>query len=56
MNAKLAEAHAASLASIERGSKEIEAQAAGSAKELPERARALARELAEKILGRKLAA
>jgi F-type H+-transporting ATPase subunit b len=56
LNAKLAEAHAASLASIERGSKEIEAQASGSAKELPERARSLARELAEKILGRKLAA
>ena len=56
LNEKLAEAHAASVASIERGSKEIETQAAVSAKELPERARSLARELAEKILGRKLAA
>lgn len=56
LNAKLAEAHTASVASIERGSKEIEAQASASAKELPERARSLARELAEKILGRKLAA
>lgn len=56
LNAKLAEAHAASVASIERGTQEIEAQASGSAKELPERARSLARELAEKILGRKLAA
>ena len=56
LNEKLAEAHTASVASIERGSKEIDAQAAVSAKELPERARSLARELAEKILGRKLAA
>ena len=56
LNEKLAEAHAAALASIEHGSREIEAQASGSAKELPARARLLARELAEKILGRKLAA
>ena len=56
LNAKLAEAHAASVDAIERGSREIEAQASGSAKDLPARARALARELAEKILGRKIAA
>lgn len=56
LNEKLAQAHVAALASIERGSREIEAQASGSAKELPARARLLARELAEKILGRKLAA
>jgi len=35
---------------------EIEAQSTASARELPEKARAIARELAEKILGRKLAA
>jgi F-type H+-transporting ATPase subunit b len=39
-----------------RGSREIEAQAGESARQLPEKARSLARELAEKILGRKLAA
>jgi F-type H+-transporting ATPase subunit b len=53
---KLAEANGAANASVERGSREIEAQVAGFAGQLPERARALARELAEKILGRKLAA
>ena len=56
LSAARREAYAASVSSIESGSKEIEAQASGSAKELTERARALARELAEKILGRKLAA
>ncbi|HEY3204036.1 MAG TPA: ATP synthase F0 subunit B [Thermoanaerobaculia bacterium] len=53
---KLAEARAAAADAIAHGSGEIEAQSASSAKELPERARGLARELAEKILGRKLAA
>ena len=53
---KLAEARAAAAASIEDASGEIERQADRSAAELPERARALARTLAEKILGRKLAA
>jgi F-type H+-transporting ATPase subunit b len=53
---KLAEAQAAARASIERASREIEKQAALSSAELPARARALARELAEKILGRELAA
>ncbi|MEP6993364.1 MAG: hypothetical protein ABI968_02495 [Acidobacteriota bacterium] len=42
--------------SIARGSAEIETQASRSASELPARARGLARELAEKVLGRKLAA
>jgi F-type H+-transporting ATPase subunit b len=56
LEAKLAEANGAANASVERGSQEIEAQVAGFAGQLPERARALARELAEKILGRKLAA
>jgi F-type H+-transporting ATPase subunit b len=53
---RLAEAHAEATESIARGSHEIESQAAQGAKALPERARALARELAEKVLGRKLAA
>lgn len=53
---KLEEAHAAAHAALERGGREIEAQEASSKKELPEKARGLARELAEKILGRKLAA
>ena len=56
LGGKLAEANEAANASVERGSREIEAQVAGFAGQLPERARALARELAEKILGRKLAA
>ena len=56
LEAKLTEANEAANASVERGSQEIEAQVAGLAGQLPERARALARELAEKILGRKLAA
>ncbi len=56
LNQKLAEAHAASAAALEKGSREIEAQVSASSQQLPERARALARELAEKILGRKLAA
>ena len=56
LEAKLAEAQAAANEAIARGSREIEAQAGGSARELPERARSLARELAEKVLGRELAA
>ncbi len=56
LNQRLSEAQAAASESIERGSREIEAQASRLARELPERARGLARELAEKILGRKLAA
>jgi F-type H+-transporting ATPase subunit b len=53
---KLAEARAAATAAVAAGSSQIEAQAAASARELPDRSRSLARELAEKILGRKLAA
>jgi F-type H+-transporting ATPase subunit b len=53
---KIGEAQAAALASVEAGFREIQGQVASSAKELPERARSLARELAERILGRKLAA
>ena len=56
LEGKLAEAHLAAQSAVERGGREIEAQAAGSSRELPEKARGLARELAEKILGRKLAA
>jgi F-type H+-transporting ATPase subunit b len=53
---KIAEAQAAAHASVETGAREIETQASASAKQLPERARDLARGLAERILGRKLAA
>jgi F-type H+-transporting ATPase subunit b len=53
---KVDEAQAAAHASVESGIQRIEAEAAVSAKDLPERARGLARELAERILGRKLAA
>jgi F-type H+-transporting ATPase subunit b len=56
LEAKLAEASGAANVRVDRGSREIEAQVAGLSGQLPERARALARELAEKILGRKLAA
>jgi len=53
---RLAEAHGEATASVARGSEEIEREGAKAARDLPERARALARELAEKVLGRKLAA
>ena len=53
---KLAEAQAAARSAIEHASREIEGQAARSSADLPGRVRTLARELAEKILGRKLAA
>ena len=53
---KLGEARARATDEIARGSREIDAQASESARQLPEKARGLARELAEKILGRKLAA
>jgi len=56
LDKKLAEAHAAAQAALDKGVAEIEAQAAASGRELPEKASSLARELAEKILGRKLAA
>jgi F-type H+-transporting ATPase subunit b len=56
LETKLGEARARASEEIARGSREIDAQASASAGQLPERAKSLARELAEKILGRKLAA
>jgi F-type H+-transporting ATPase subunit b len=53
---RLADARGSADRSIRQASADIEAQSAVSVRELPERARSLARELAEKILGRKLAA
>jgi F-type H+-transporting ATPase subunit b len=53
---KLAEAQAAAQASIERANREIETHADRTCAELPARIRELARELAQKILGRRLAA
>src|SRR5262245_58844557 len=53
---KLDEARQKANQEIARGSRDIEAQAAESGRQLPEKAKSLARELAEKILGRKLAA
>jgi F-type H+-transporting ATPase subunit b len=53
---RLAEARAVANEAVERGSRDIDDQVARSSRELPERGRSLARELAEKILGRKLAA
>ena len=56
LDKRLAEARAEATDAIARGSGEIEAQAAETVRSLPERAAGLARELAEKVLGRKLAA
>ena len=53
---KLAGVREETTASIAAATREIEEQAARSAAELPGRARELARLLAEKVLGRKLAA
>jgi F-type H+-transporting ATPase subunit b len=53
---KLGEARDRASAEIARGVQQIETQASESSSQLPERAKSLARELAEKILGRKLAA
>ena len=53
---QLGEAHQAASSSIEAASGEIGAEVQEAAAELPTRARTLAVELAEKILGRKLAA
>jgi F-type H+-transporting ATPase subunit b len=53
---RLAKARAVASGEIDRGSREIAARAAELSAELPGRATSLARELAEKILGRKLAA
>jgi F-type H+-transporting ATPase subunit b len=52
----LARARGAASASVEAASADIEREARRAAAELPSRSRALAIELAEKILGRKLAA
>lgn len=52
----LARARTAATSSIEGASAEIGEEARRRASELPEQARALARTLAEKVLGRKLAA
>jgi F-type H+-transporting ATPase subunit b len=53
---KLAEAQAVSRAALDKASDEIGSAAKGASAELPRRARELARALAEKILGRKIAA
>jgi len=53
---KLSQARDAAASSISEASREIGEEARRRAAELPERARSLARALAEKILGRKLAA
>lgn len=53
---RLEEAHSGAESTLNRATDEIDASAKASAGELPRRARELARQLAEKILGRKLAA
>jgi len=53
---RLAEARSAAASSVGIASREIESEAGKTAAELPARSRALALALAEKILGRKLAA
>lgn len=53
---ELARARETATSLVEEASRTIEADAARAAAELPVRARALAAELAEKIIGRKLAA
>ena len=53
---KLQAARASAQETLEKAGLEIEAEAARCSAELPRGARALARDLAEKILGRKLAA
>ena len=53
---RLEKARHAASEQIDRGAGEIRGQAAELSKQLPDRATSLARELAEKILGRKLAA
>ena len=56
LDRRLTEVRAAETTAIERASGQIQEEAARSAAELPREARGLARALAEKILGRKLAA
>ena len=53
---KLAQARASATEVLEQAAREIEAQARRSSSELPGRVRQLANALAEKVLGRKLAA
>src|SRR5262245_32532977 len=53
---KLAEAHAAATELLQAASRDISTQAARSSAELPSKVVSLARALAEKVLGRKLAA
>jgi F-type H+-transporting ATPase subunit b len=53
---RLAEANARAAETVARGGGEIQQKAREAAATIPERARGLARELAEKILGRRLAA
>jgi F-type H+-transporting ATPase subunit b len=53
---KLAEARAAATATLERASAEIASQTRSSSEELPRQIQLLARALAEKVLGRRLAA
>jgi F0F1-type ATP synthase membrane subunit b/b' len=53
---RLNQARAQSAEAIARGGREVEAQAAEAVRQLPEKASGLARELAEKVLGRKLVA
>jgi F-type H+-transporting ATPase subunit b len=53
---RLEEARGQATEAIAKGNREIETQAAAAVKELPARAVGLARELAEKVLGRKLVA
>ncbi|HYX19783.1 MAG TPA: ATP synthase F0 subunit B [Thermoanaerobaculia bacterium] len=56
LETKIGEAQSSALTSVEAGFRDIQSQASTSAREIPARALALARELAERILGRKLAA
>ncbi len=53
---KLAEARAAATTVLERAGREIASETERSSAELPQRVRQLARSLAEKVLGRELAA
>jgi len=53
---KLAKAREQASHDVDRGAKEIASRAEDLGRQLPDRATSLARELAEKILGRKLAA
>jgi F-type H+-transporting ATPase subunit b len=56
LEALLAEASAAAAASIESASRQIQERSSELSRELPRESEGLARTLAEKILGRKLAA